>query len=135
MSSSWTVHEIRTLGVGSFGRVKYGKYKGDGNMYAVKFMKKHEIIKLKQVDHINAERNLMQQINHPFAVNMFGSFKDDRSALGSCSSMPLKLSTSPNDEIRQHLRQKRRAIVQQMFQSCVRNFATMTTSTFEKKAN
>ena len=40
---------VRTLGVGSFGRVKYGKYKGDGNMYAVKFMKKHEIIKLKQV--------------------------------------------------------------------------------------
>merc|ERR1712078_89516 len=49
-----------------------------GNMYAVKFMKKHEIIKLKQVDHINAERNLMAQINHPLAVNMFGSFKDDR---------------------------------------------------------
>ena len=103
--------------MGSFGRVKYGKYKGDGNMYAVKFMKKHEIIKLKQVDHINAERNLMQQINHPFAVNMFGSFKDDRSALGSSSSMPLKLSTSPNDEfvfsprlndeIMQHLRQKK----------------------------
>ena len=69
---------VRTLGVGSFGRVKYGKYKGDGNNYAVKFMKKHEIIKLKQVDHINAERNLMAQINHPFAVNMFGSFKDDR---------------------------------------------------------
>merc|ERR1712139_237068 len=69
---------VRTLGCGSFGRVKYAKYKKDGNMYAVKFMKKHEIIKLKQVDHINAERNLMQQINHPFAVNMFGSFKDDR---------------------------------------------------------
>ena len=107
LRTSWTVHEVRTLGVGSFGRVKYGKYKGDGNMYAVKFMKKHEIIKLKQVDHINAERNLMQQINHPFAVNMFGSFKDDRSALGSSSSMPLKLSTSPNDEIRQHFRQNK----------------------------
>ena len=40
---------VRTLGVGSFGRVKYGKYKHDGNNYAVKFMKKHEIIKLKQV--------------------------------------------------------------------------------------
>ena len=57
---------------------RYGKYKHDGQNYAVKFMKKHEIIKLKQVDHINAERNLMAQINHPFAVNMFGSFKDDR---------------------------------------------------------
>ena len=56
------MHEVRTLGVGSFGRVKYGKYKGDGNMYAVKFMKKHEIIKLKQVDHINGERTLMQQV-------------------------------------------------------------------------
>ena len=33
----------------------------DGKHYAVKFMKKHEIIKLKQVDHINGERTLMQQ--------------------------------------------------------------------------
>ena len=28
---------------------RYGKYKHDGQNYAVKFMKKHEIIKLKQV--------------------------------------------------------------------------------------
>jgi len=69
---------IRTLGVGSFGRVKYAKYKSDGQFCAVKFMKKHEIIKLKQVDHINAERNLMSQIKFPFIVNMIGSFKDDR---------------------------------------------------------
>ena len=39
---------IRTLGCGSFGRVKFAKYKQDGKHYAVKFMKKHEIIKLKQ---------------------------------------------------------------------------------------
>jgi len=45
----------RTLGVGSFGRVKFSKWKQDGKYYAVKFMKKHEIIKLKQVDHINNE--------------------------------------------------------------------------------
>merc|ERR550514_2092224 len=62
---------VRTLGVGSFGRVKYGKYKGDGNMYAVKFMKKHEIIKLKQVDHINAERNLMAKINGLIIADIF----------------------------------------------------------------
>ena len=34
----------------------------DGKFYAVKFMKKHEIIKLKQVDHINGERTLMAQV-------------------------------------------------------------------------
>jgi protein kinase A len=39
---------IRTLGTGSFGRVKYAKSKVDGQHYAVKFMKKHDIIKLKQ---------------------------------------------------------------------------------------
>lgn len=69
---------VRTLGCGSFGRVKYAKYKKDGNFYAVKFMKKHEIIKLKQVDHINGERNLMSQITFPFIVNMIGSFRDER---------------------------------------------------------
>jgi len=69
---------VRTLGVGSFGRVKFAKYKVDGKYYAVKFMKKHEIIKLKQVDHINGERTLMAQVAHPYVVSMIGSFKDDR---------------------------------------------------------
>jgi len=67
----------RTLGCGSFGRVKYAKCKTDGKFYAVKFMKKHEIIKLKQVDHINNEKRLMAQIDYPFIVNMTGFCKDD----------------------------------------------------------
>jgi len=68
----------RTLGCGSFGRVKLAKYKPDGKQYAVKFMKKHDVIKLKQVDHINNEKRLMAQINFPFIVNMFGYCKDQR---------------------------------------------------------
>jgi len=68
---------LRTLGVGSFGRVKFAKYKVDSKYYAVKFMKKHEIIKLKQVDHINNEKRLMAQIDYPFVVNMYGYAKDD----------------------------------------------------------
>jgi len=71
---------VRTLGVGSFGRVKYAKWKKDGQFYAVKFMKKHEIIKLKQVDHINGEKNLMSQLSFPFIVNMVGYSKDERYA-------------------------------------------------------
>jgi serine/threonine protein kinase len=39
---------IRTLGKGSFGSVKYAKSKIDGQFYAVKYMKKHDIIKMKQ---------------------------------------------------------------------------------------
>jgi len=68
----------RTLGCGSFGRVKYAKSFRDGKHYAVKFMKKREIMKLKQVDHINNEKRLMAQINYPFIVNMVGYTKDER---------------------------------------------------------
>merc|ERR1711920_730115 len=68
----------RTLGCGSFGRVKFAKDKQDGKFYAVKFMKKQEIIKLKQVGHINNEKRLMAQIDYPFVVNMVGYAKDDR---------------------------------------------------------
>ena len=50
---------IRTLGSGSFGRVKYAKSKTDGKYYAVKFMKKHEIIKLKQGLHILFQSTLI----------------------------------------------------------------------------
>ena len=49
----------------------------DGNLYAVKQMKKSEIIRLRQVDHINAERSILQQISHPFIVNMKAAFKDN----------------------------------------------------------
>merc|ERR1711920_858465 len=55
---------------------KHAKWKQDGKLYAVKFMKKQEIIKLKQVDHINNEKRLMAQINYPFIVNMTGYAKD-----------------------------------------------------------
>jgi serine/threonine protein kinase len=39
---------VRILGSGSFGRVKFAKSKVDGQYYAVKCMKKHDIIKMKQ---------------------------------------------------------------------------------------
>jgi serine/threonine protein kinase len=45
------IEMMRTLGTGSFGRVKFAKSKIDGQYYAVKYMKKHEIIKLKQGMH------------------------------------------------------------------------------------
>lgn len=57
-----------TLGTGSYGRVKIAKDKITGDYYALKILKKAEIIKLKQVDHVVSEHTILADINHPFLV-------------------------------------------------------------------
>lgn len=59
----------QTLGTGSFGRVKIAKQKSTGKYLAIKILKKAEIIKLKQVDHIMNEVRILSVIDHPFLVN------------------------------------------------------------------
>merc|ERR1711988_1698064 len=69
---------LDTLGTGSFGRVRLVKYTGDNMYYALKILKKSEVIYLKQVDHIKTEKQILEQISHPFVVNLRGSFQDER---------------------------------------------------------
>ena len=59
----------QTLGAGSFGRVKLAKHKTTGHFWAIKILKKAELIKLKQVDHIMNEIKILSMIKHPFLVN------------------------------------------------------------------
>ena len=53
---------------GSFGRVRLTRNKKNDKFYAVKILKKAEIIRLKQVDHIMNENNILSSIAHPFIV-------------------------------------------------------------------
>lgn len=66
----------RTLGTGSFGRVHLIQSKINNRFYALKVLKKAEIVKLKQVEHTNNERDILINIQHPFIVNLWGSFQD-----------------------------------------------------------
>jgi len=68
----------KTLGTGSFGRVKFVTYKPTGKYYALKILKKSAIIRMKQVDHIASEKAILQTLKHPFIVNMYGCFHDPR---------------------------------------------------------
>eukprot|EP00696_Hemimastix_kukwesjijk_P018859 gnl/Hemi2/7919_TR2732_c0_g11_i1.p1 gnl/Hemi2/7919_TR2732_c0_g11~~gnl/Hemi2/7919_TR2732_c0_g11_i1.p1 ORF type:complete len:403 (-),score=65.14 gnl/Hemi2/7919_TR2732_c0_g11_i1:211-1419(-) len=68
---------LRTLGTGTFGRVKLCKFRGDNKFYAIKILKKAHIIRLKQLDHILSEKNLLSRLAHPFIVRMYASFQDD----------------------------------------------------------
>lgn len=61
-------HKFILIKLGSFGRVRLGKHKKSGKIYAIKMLKKSEIIRSKQVDHIHSEFNILKQLNHPFIV-------------------------------------------------------------------
>lgn len=68
----------KTLGTGSFGRVKLARNKATGKFVALKMLKKAEIIRLKQVDHVLSENSILGSISHPFIVNMDGFCQDER---------------------------------------------------------
>ncbi|CAD8161756.1 unnamed protein product [Paramecium octaurelia] len=69
---------LQTLGTGSFGRVRLAKQKSNSKHVALKMLKKCEILRLKQVDHISSEFKILQQIQHPFIIELLGYTQDER---------------------------------------------------------
>lgn len=69
---------LRTLGTGSFGRVHLVQSKHNSRFYAVKVLKKAQVVKMKQVEHTNDERRMLQEVKHPFLVTLWGTFQDSK---------------------------------------------------------
>lgn len=69
---------MQTLGTGSFGRVHLVKHKETGKYYAMKVLVKRQIIESKQVEHTINEKKILETLDHPYMVNLIGSFKDNR---------------------------------------------------------
>lgn len=71
-----------TVGTGSFGRVRVAKFKSGPvskeKPFALKIMKKSEVIKTKQVEHIRNEKLVLETLEHPFVVNFVCSFQDPK---------------------------------------------------------
>ena len=66
----------RTLGTGSFGRVHLVQSKHNQRFYAVKVLKKAQVVKMKQVEHTNDERRMLQRCRHPFLITLWGTWSD-----------------------------------------------------------
>lgn len=66
----------RTLGTGSFGRVHLVRSKHNLRFYAIKVLNKERIVKMKQVEHTNNEQHMLEHVQHPFIINLWGSFQD-----------------------------------------------------------
>lgn len=67
---------LGTLGKGSFGHVQLVQDKGSGTTYALKAVSKARIVETGQQGHIMSEKNVMMQLNHPFLVRLFQTYKD-----------------------------------------------------------
>lgn len=68
----------RTLGTGSFGRVHLVQSRHNLRFYAVKVLKKAQVVKMKQVEHTNDERRMLQKVKHPFLITLWGTFQDSK---------------------------------------------------------
>lgn len=66
----------RTLGTGSFGRVHLVRSKHNLRFYAIKVLNKEKIVRTKQVEHTNNEKMMLEAVQHPFIINLWGAFQD-----------------------------------------------------------
>lgn len=67
---------VRTVGVGSFGRVVLVKRKVNAHQFAIKILEKEKILRYGQLEHTLNEKRILQSIDFKFIVKMEDFFKD-----------------------------------------------------------
>lgn len=67
---------LTIIGRGAFGEVRLCREKKSGNIFAMKKLKKSEMLSRGQVEHVRAERNLLAEVASHYIVKLFYSFQD-----------------------------------------------------------
>merc|ERR1719355_539271 len=66
----------KVLGKGSYGKVMLVKHKLDeSTVFAMKMLRKENVIKRNQVEHTQTERAVLETVSHPFIVTLFYAFQ------------------------------------------------------------
>ena len=66
--------------------------KHNSRFYAIKVLNKGKIVQHKQVDHTNNEMNMLLAVQHPFIVNLWGTFQD-------CTNLYMVMDFVPGGEL------------------------------------
>lgn len=69
---------IKVIGKGAFGEVRLVQKKDTGHIYAMKILRKKDMLLKEQVAHVRAERDILAEADHQWVVKMFYSFQDSR---------------------------------------------------------
>lgn len=70
-------------------------------IFHVQILRKMQIIRLRQMEHVMSEKNLLAEIQHPFIVNLVATFKDKY-------HLYLLMDYVPGGELFTHLRRVNR---------------------------
>ncbi|KAK6160701.1 hypothetical protein DH2020_004082 [Rehmannia glutinosa] len=68
--------QLTIIGKGAFGKVRLCRAKNTGEIYALKKLKKSEMLSRGQVEHVRSERNLLAEVDSRCIVKLFYSFQD-----------------------------------------------------------
>ncbi|KAJ2787792.1 cAMP-dependent protein kinase catalytic subunit [Coemansia interrupta] len=88
---------LHTLGTGTFGRVFLCQSKATRRFFAMKVLRKSQVVKLKQVEHINNEKNILEVARHPFIVRLECTMQNER-------NLYMLMEYIPGGELFSHLR-------------------------------
>ncbi|KAF7253766.1 Serine/threonine-protein kinase 38 [Varanus komodoensis] len=67
---------LKVIGRGAFGEVRLVQKKDTGHVYAMKILRKADMLEKEQVGHIRAERDILVEADSLWVVKMFYSFQD-----------------------------------------------------------
>ena len=68
---------ITVIGRGGYGKVMQVKHRSDGSIYALKVLRKSDLMKRKQVNRTKTERLILSQVRHPFIVRLHYAFQTE----------------------------------------------------------
>jgi serum/glucocorticoid-regulated kinase 2 len=68
---------LRRLGKGAFGEVILAQHKESSKLYAIKVLRKLDIIELGQLEHTKTEQKILTHVNHPFLVGLDFAFQTE----------------------------------------------------------
>lgn len=66
---------VSVVGKGSFGKVFLVRRVEDNRFFAMKVLKKRNVLDRRQLEHLKAEHNILQSFNHPNMIKLYHSFQ------------------------------------------------------------
>ncbi len=94
---------VKPLGIGAFGIVSLVRKTDTNKLYAMKTLRKADVLRRNQVAHVKAERDILAEADNEWVVKLFFSFQDSENLFfvmeyipgGDMMSLLIKLGTFP----------------------------------------